>query len=104
MHVYFRVEVTEFPSQSFQNRRSFLSQIFVSLATASRWHTEQLYVVIMMVVKIIREKYEKLKQTDMRILKRNTGEVAVQLLRMAVVRMVMVVTMTVVKPLRHCQW
>ena len=79
MHVYFRVEVTEFPSQSFQNRRSFLSQIFVSLATASRWHTEQLYVVIMMVVKIIREKYEKLKQTDMRILKRNTGEVAVQL-------------------------
>ena len=32
-----------------------------------------------MVVKIIREKYEKLKQTDMRILKRNTGEVAVQL-------------------------
>ena len=103
MHVYFRVEVTEFPSQSFQNRRSFLSQIFVSLATASRWHTE-LYVVIMMVVKIIREKYEKLKQTDMRILKRNTGEVAVQLLRMAVVRMVMVVTMTVVKPLRHCQW
>ena len=105
MHVYFRVEVTEFPSQSFQNRRSFLSQIFVSLATASRWHTEQLYVVIMMVVKIIREKYEKLKQTDMRILKRNTGEVAVQLLRMAVVRMVMVVTMTIVKPLRHClQW
>ena len=104
MHVYFRVEVTEFPSQSFQNRRSFLSQIFVSLATASRWHTEQLYVVIMMVVKIIREKYEKLKQTDMRILKRNTGEVAVQLLRMVVVRMVMVVTMTIVKPLRHCQW
>ena len=104
MHVYFRVEVTEFPSQSFQNRRSFLSQIFVSLATASRWHTEQLYVVIMMVVKIIREKYEKLKQTDMRILKRNTGEVAVQLLRMAVVRMVMVVTMTIVKPLRHCRW
>ena len=104
MHVYFRVEVTEFPSQSFQNRRSFLSQIFVSLATASRWHTEQLYVVIMMVVKIIREKYEKLKQTDMRILKRNTGEVAVQLLRMAVVRMVILVTMTIVKPLRHCQW
>ena len=104
MHVYFRVEVTEFPSQSFQNRRSFLSQIFVSLATASRWHTEQSYVVIMIVVKIIREKYEKLKQTDMRILKRNTGEVAVQLLRMAVVRMVMVVTMTIVKPLRHCQW
>ena len=104
MHVYFRVEVTEFPSQSFQNRRSFLSQIFVSLATASRWHTEQLYVVIMMVVKIIEEKYEKLKQTDMRILKRNTGEVAVQLLRMAVVRMVILVTMTIVKPLRHCQW
>ena len=25
-------------------------------------------------------------------------------LRMAVVRMVMVVTMTIVKPLRHCQW
>ena len=79
MHVYFRVEVTEFPSQSFQNRRSFLSQIFVSLATASRWHTEQLYVVIMMVVKIFREQYDKLKQTNMRFLKRNTGEVAVQL-------------------------
>ena len=41
--------------------------------------TEQLYGVIMMVVKIFGEKYDKLKQTNMRFLKRNTGEVAVQL-------------------------
>ena len=32
-----------------------------------------------MVVKIFREQYDKLKQTNMRFLKRNTGEVAVQL-------------------------
>ena len=40
---------------------------------------KQLYGVIMMVVKIFGEKYDKLKQTNMRFLKRNTGEVAVQL-------------------------
>ena len=45
----------------------------------ARAHTEQLYGVIMMVVKIFGEKYDKLKQTNMRFLKRNTGEVAVQL-------------------------
>ena len=59
--------------------QELLSQIFVSLAAASWWHTEQLYGVIMMVVKIFGEKYDKLKQTNMRFLKRNTGEVAVQL-------------------------
>ena len=47
--------------------------------SSTRAHTEQLYGVIMMVVKIFGEKYDKLKQTNMRFLKRNTGEVAVQL-------------------------
>ena len=50
-----------------------------ALAAASRWHTVQLYGVIMKVVKIFRKQYDKLKQTNMRFLKRNTGEVAVQL-------------------------
>ena len=47
-----------------------------------------------MMMKIDREKCEKLKQTNVQILKRNTGDVAVQLLTMMVA---MMMTMVVVR-------
>ena len=50
-------------------------------------------IVMMMTMKMIREKYDNLKQTNVKNLKRNTGDVAVQLLTMMVA---MMMTMLVV--------